>query len=266
MGNLKPRQALALYTQRNPFETVDALRCSNYSAYIGDALVRLLDWREPSAQARLADRALREFISSDRFSCVAGKAAIASGGYRFGYYHGFSSTACAEGIARDLAAFVAERSSMRATYATFVAVFEEPHCGDEAWFETALWRQLQRLAELNGAHYRWDAAVSSDPASPNFAFSFAGRAFFVVGMHANSSRISRRFFLPAIAFNLHSQFAAARRSGRFQKIQQLVRARETALQGEINPELREFGADSEARQYSGRQTEQQWRCPFRAPS
>jgi hypothetical protein len=35
------------------------------------------------------------------------------------------------------------------------------------------------------------------------------------------------------------------------------------LQGSLNPELREFGTRSEARQYAGRATEEEWKCPFR---
>ena len=255
-------QAVALYGERNPFDGAAALRHSNYSAYLNGSLVRLLDWREPLAQARLADRAFRGFVRSSGFSCVAAKAAIASNGYRFGYYRGFGTGGAGEGLARDLAAFVAERDSMSARYATFVAVFDATIGGGEAWFEAALWRELQALADIGAPHYRWDSAVSSDPASPRFAFSFAQRAFFVVGMHPASARISRRFFLPALAFNSHRQFAQARSDGQFERIANLVRKREMALQGSLNPELSAFGARSEARQYSGRTTESDWRCPF----
>jgi FPC/CPF motif-containing protein YcgG len=266
MAILTPEQALSLYGTINPFATPAALRSSNYSANIGGTLIRLLDWHRPSGQAVQADRAMRAFILSRAFSCVAGKAAVASGGYRFGYYRGFSDVGSTEGLAHDLAAFVAERPSMDVEYASFVAVFEEPLSGDEKWFEAGLWRQLQRLADLGAPYYGWDASVSDVADDPNFAFSFAGHAFFVVGLHPRSSRKSRRFVLPAIAFNAHRQFAAARRAGHFERIQRLVRNRELALQGSINPELREFGTCSEARQYSGRAMEEQWKCPFRAPS
>lgn len=266
MGVLTPAQALSLYTGANPFESIAALRASNYSGSLNGALVRLLDWREPSAKAKLADGAFRAFLNSNRFSCVAAKAAIASGGYRFGYYRGFESTARTEGLARDLAAFVAERPSMPVTYATFVAVFEETTTGDESWFEAALWRQLQRLAELSAAFYPWAPGRSSDPNAPDFSFSFAKQAFFVVGMHPGSSRLSRRFFLPALAFNAHDQFARARQNGNFARIQRVVRSRELALQGSLNPELSDFGRRTEARQYSGRTAQGEWRCPFRAPA
>lgn len=263
MGILTPHQALSLYESVNPFRSAYALRFSNYSAHTGGSLTRLLDGQQPSAEAALADRALRAFILSPAFSCVAGKAAVSSGGYRFGYYPSFSDLRSTEGLARDLAAFVAERRSMRVNYASFIAVFQELRCSDERWFETHLW---QRLADLSAPYYPWDSTVSSDAQARDFAYSFAGQAFFVVGLHPNSSRISRRFFLPAVAFNAHRQFADARRTGRFARIQGLVRERELALQGFINPELREFGKRSEARQYSGRELEQGWKCPFRAPS
>ena len=266
MDVLTTHQAVSLYGTANPFASAAALRFSNYSANADGRLVRLLDWREPTAQASLADRALRAFILSDGFSCVAGKAAISTAGYRFGYYPGLAELGATEGLARDLAAFVAERPSMQSNYATFIAVFEELHCGDEGWFEANLWAQLQRLSDLSMAYYPWDSTVSSDPEAPDFGFSFAGQAFFVVGLHPNSSRLSRRFFMPAIAFNAHRQFADARRTGRFARIQALVRERELALQGSLNPELAPFGTRSEARQYSGRQKQEGWKCPFRARS
>jgi hypothetical protein len=34
------------------------------------------------------------------------------------------------------------------------------------------------------------------------------------------------------------------------------------LQGSLNPNLADFGEQSEARQYSGRATEADWVCPF----
>ncbi len=42
-----------------------------------------------------------------------------------------------------------------------------------------------------------------------------------------------------------------------------IRARELRLDGTLNPNLAEFGYHSEARQYSGRPTEETWTCPFR---
>jgi hypothetical protein len=266
MVRLTIGQSLALYAGANPFSSAQAMRCSNYSAPIGGVATRLLDWRPLSPGAKMADQAMRTFILSDEFSCVAGKAAVLSGGYRFGYYAAVADEQCSEGLARDLSAFIAERPAMGAEYATFVAIFEEPVTGDEKSFETSLWRQLQQLITLSAPHFPWDPKVSNDSADPNFAFSFGGQAFFIVGMHARASRTSRRFFLPAIAFNAHAQFGRARDTGRFSKIQQQVRTRDLAIQGSLNPELSAFGLRSEARQYSGRKTEEDWQCPYRPHS
>jgi FPC/CPF motif-containing protein YcgG len=243
-----------------------ALRFSNYSRCDGDRLVRVLDGQPASAAAREADRAMRSFLHSDRSSCVAAKASVATGGYRFGHYPLFDAGDCVEGLARDLGAFVAERPAIEARYATFVATFQGPVPADEASFERTLWAILQRLHELDACANDWDPDVSSSPDDARFGFSFAGHAFFVVGLHPLSARISRRFVMPALAFNLHAQFREARRTGDFERIVTAVRRRELALQGSINPELTEFGKRSEARQYSGRTTEDGWRCPFQPRS
>jgi FPC/CPF motif-containing protein YcgG len=257
-GNVLDEYAIA-----SPFGSAAAHRFSNYSAIENGSLRRLLDHREPSPHARITDAALRTFIRSENCSCVAAKAAVGTGGYRFGYYPGFEPSEAVEGVARDVAAFVAERPSMPSRYATFVAVFEQLNCGDERWFEGNLWRILQRLHELDARYNNWNPAVASDPSKPDFSFSFAETAFFIVGMHPNASRRSRRFFMPALAFNSHDQFAVARQTGDFERIVKAIRKGEMALQGSLNPELREFGTRSEARQYAGRATEDDWKCPFR---
>lgn len=266
MVRLKVEQSLSLYAARNPFTSPQAVRHSNYSAPIGGVTTRLLDSRPPAARAKMVDRAMRRWILGDRFSCVAAKAAILSGGYRFGCYDRLGDEQSSEGLARDLCAFVAERPAMPVEYATFVAVFDQSDAGDERWFEISLWRQLQQLITLSAPHWPWNPTVSDDPTEPDFAFSFAGEAFFLVGMHARASRTSRRFFLPAIAFNAHAQFERTRNTGRFSKIQQQVRARELTVQGSLNPELAAFGSRSEARQYSGKRTDESWKCPYRPRS
>lgn len=262
MGGLTPQQALSLYSSENPFVSAEAYAHSNYSVYHGGTLERLLDWRDADAQARFAHNAFRTFVMGDGFSCVGAKAAIQSGGYRFGYYGRMSDRAATQGLARDLCAFVAEFPHMTARYKTFVAVFGDEEPMDESAFEARLWKQLELLHGLDNRHFAWDDSVSSDPAAGDFAFSFAGSAFFIVGMHPGSSRASRRFARPAMAFNAHRQFRRLRENGHFERVQSQVRARELALQGSLNPNLAEFGERSEARQYSGRAVEEQWRCPF----
>jgi hypothetical protein len=143
----------------------------------------------------------------------------------------------------------------------FVAVFPARPPRDELAFEEALWRQLQLLHGRDPAT-AWDSSVADDPDDSHFAFSFAGQALFVIGLHARSSRLARRFQWPALVFNPHAQFDRLRAAGHFDRLRAMVREREVALQGALNPNLADFGERSEARQYSGRPTEADWRCPF----
>src|SRR5690606_15083095 len=108
----------------------------------------------------------------------------------------------------------------------------------------------------------WAADVERDPASPRFSMSLAGHPFFVIGLHPGASRLARRFRYPSLVFNSHRQFDRLREDGRFAKMQAATRARDIELQGSINPNLADYGEASEARQYSGRATESDWRCPL----
>jgi FPC/CPF motif-containing protein YcgG len=130
---------------------------------------------------------------------------------------------------------------------------------EPAGFEGLLWRQLRLLHERDTAE--WDPSVSSDPGDPRFAFSFGGRAFFVVGLAPSGERWARTFPWPLLAFNAHRQFRELRTSGKFERIQEVVRERDEALEGDLNPNLSDWGSHTEARQYSGREVEDDWTCP-----
>jgi hypothetical protein len=60
------------------------------------------------------------------------------------------------------------------------------------------------------------------------------------------------------------RFKRMRARGKFESMKQIIRAREMAFQGSINPMLTNFGESSEARQYSGRVVPDSWPCPFHA--
>ena len=147
-------------------------------------------------------------------------------------------------------------------FATLIAVFESPSDLQPSAFEALLWQQLQQLHDADEAP--WDNAVSSNPDNPHFSFSFPRTAFFIVGLHPASDRLSRRFPWPALVFNPHAQFERLRAEDRWERMQHVNRAREIQLQGAINPVLRDFGKESEARQYSGCPVEASWRAPFHA--
>ncbi len=206
--------------------------------------------------------AFRAFVLDPQYTCVGAKSAVHSGSYRLGAYDELGSASATEALARDLAAFTRQVDDIDAAFATFVAVFERPLDTAEESFERALWAQLQRLHDADPAP--WDPAVSSDPDDPHFSFSFAGMAFFIVGLHPGSGRLSRRFPWPALIFNPHVQFERLRETGKYARMQAVIRDKEVALQGGINPALDDFGSDSEARQYSGRLVEADWHPPFQS--
>ncbi len=206
-----------------------------------------------------------KFVNDAKFSCLVGKGVVHQNGHVVRAYPPLGTRAAAAALAEDLAAFGEEELDPMRLRA-FVAVFPDHPPRTELAFERRLWAQLQRLNERDDPEGGWDSSVSDDANDPMFSFSFGSHAYFVVGLHANSSRISRAFRWPALVFNPHAQFGRLRGEGRFRRIQQAIREREMAVQGSLNPNLADFGERSEARQYSGRAVEDEWRCPFHRAS
>ncbi|MDQ3552999.1 MAG: YqcI/YcgG family protein [Chloroflexota bacterium] len=217
----------------------------------------------PTTLARSIHNAFRARVLEPHFSCLGARSAVSGERYRFGLYGALGEEEGTHRLARDLARFAARRQSAdTGHFSTFVAAFTGPLLIREARFETLLWKQLQALHEIDARHHAWDASVSGDPGDPMFALSVGGKAFFVVGLHGRASRLTRRFEWPTLVFNPHDQFRRLRATGHFERMQEMIRQREVALQGSINPMLSDFGTRSEARQYAGRAVDEEWRCPF----
>lgn len=246
----------------NPFDGEVARKNSSYAAFSGGRLVRMPRGGRAAPLQEFVHDSFRSLVLNPMFSCVGAKSAVRRGGYRFGLYDTLGSPGTTAGLARDLFEFVEEQPDLDGEFTTFVASFRGPITADEGQFERVLWAQLQKLHEEDRPHHPWDPAVSSDPEDSNFAFSFAQRAFFVVGLHPAASRFARRFAWPTLVFNAHEQFQKLREEGRFGRLREAIRARDEHLQGDLNPNLSDFGEFPEARQYSGRPAEEDWRCPF----
>lgn len=217
------------------------------------------------------DSALRAaslaFVDEAAFPCVAAKAALAHDAI---HVHGFGPLGARGNDAPLLDQLDAFAGTLEAadpddgTLYSLAAVFDGPRDTDERRFEALLWSQLQRLHDLDARRGGgWAGDVSRDPEDPRFSLSLAGHAYFVIGMHPGASRAARRFAWPALVFNPHRQFERLRADGRYCKMQAATRGRDIALQGSINPNLADFGEASEARQYSGREVEPDWKCPLR---
>ncbi|GAA2601692.1 guanitoxin biosynthesis heme-dependent pre-guanitoxin N-hydroxylase GntA [Actinomadura fulvescens] len=208
-------------------------------------------------------QALIDKVAGDSFSCVAAKTAERRGTIVHRHYGVMGDEATTEALHADLAGFAAAKDDIDLLLASFVATFDGPGDLTEEEFDEVLWHQLQRLHDLDSARFGWSEGVDSDPASPNFGFSVGEHPFFVVGLHPRSSRITRRFERPAIAFNSHVQFDRLKQRNIYPRLQRETRAREMTLQGSLNPNLAEFGETSEAVQYSGMAVDGDWKCPFR---
>lgn len=247
----------------NPYVSDVAIQHSHYYRIkSGRPIPATNDTRPPDLFASAAIGAFHGFVQDPQFSCVGAKSAVAHDTVRLGVYDCLSSADSTAGLARDLFTFTHEPAELAdSDFVTFVAVFREPINLDEATFEKLLWDQLRQLNRLDAPLHAWDSTVSSDPEDPHFGFSFAGTAFFVVGLHPNSSRTARRFPFPTLVFNPHAQFVRLKEAGRWAKMQEVIRSREDKLQGSLNPNLADFGSESEARQYSGREVEADWQAP-----
>lgn len=214
------------------------------------------------ADKRLIDR-FEEFVSAESFPCLGAKSALSRGHlvYRIENDLRWGPNAFTvdsiQGISQKY-------NSDSPLFQSIVVLFRQPEVLTEMAFESYLWRYLQRMHNIDVDRYEWDPQVGRNPDAADFSFSIGGRAYYVVGLHPGASRTARRFFRPALVFNLHDQFERLRNNGKYEKIRDTIINRDAHLEGSCNPMLNPFGTRSEACQYSGRVVEDQWKCPFRA--
>jgi hypothetical protein len=264
------QQRYPVWVKGNPFRSTLALENSSLHWANNGGLTAAEATTQRDALLQEAHAAFRQLVLQPGFSCIGAKAAFHGDAYGFAAYSELTSEQSTAGLCRDLYHFAQSQLVAQSEYATFISVFRGPCNVDEIEFEQLLWRQLYQLHIADRAYFPWDNSVSADTNDPQFSFSFAGRAFYVIGMHPGSSRTARIFPWPALVFNPHEQFKRLRTDGKWRKMQQAIRSRERALQGSINPMLSDFGEESEARQYSGRVVPEDWtppipnggKCPF----
>ena len=208
-------------------------------------------------------KSFQQFIQSAEFPCVGAKSALARDALSVLPMGQIDSATDDVEIHRALGEFSEGLDHQSPIVRSFVVIFEGPDTLDEEAFEKALWNRLQCLHNLDVVSGQaWNEAVDHDPESPHFSLSIGGEPFFVIGLHPHASRPARRFEKPALVFNSHLQFEKLRADGRFDKMKEIIRKRDAALAGSINPMLNDHGEASEARQYSGRAVGSEWKCPF----
>lgn len=208
-----------------------------------------------------AKSVFEDYIQSEWFPCVGAKSALATKGLEIAVGCDLRSGHADDVILGDLQQFAASIDDAKQLVSLAVIFPATPRLSETA-FETALWDRLQALHQRDAQRFAWDDAVSGDPKAPNFGISLGGKGFYVVGLHPGSSRKARQAPFATLVFNAHSQFQKLREDGRYDRLRAVVRERDTALQGGINPMLADHGAVSEAPQYSGRRVGADWVCPF----
>ncbi|MDN3595544.1 guanitoxin biosynthesis heme-dependent pre-guanitoxin N-hydroxylase GntA [Zunongwangia endophytica] len=219
-----------------------------------------VDFKENHSEGHIY-KDFEEFIIGQDHPCIMAKTVFSMDKVNLNIYKNLGNIEFTKKLYSDLKTYIENYDFESNDFETFIAVFPETVNLNEFEFEEQLWLQLQRINSID--EYDWDTQVSSNPQEENFSFSIAGRSFYVVGLHPNSSRKARRAPFTGIAFNLHWQFEKLREMGTYQRVRDAIRGRDKELQGSINPMLEDFGTHSEARQYSGRKVEKDWECPFK---
>lgn len=218
----------------------------------------------PSAQeADHIAAELERFVAAPNFPCIGAKAALRRHQLAILVVPDIRSPAADLLITRRLQAFAVDHDNDVDLFVSQAVVFRNRVALSEGDFETHLWQRLTSLHVIDQRDFKWDSKVDSDPASPHFSLSIGGKGFFVVGLHPNASRASRRFRYPTLVFNLHAQFERLRDEGRYELIRSKIIARDIALDGSANPMLARHGQGPAAAQYSGRVVGTNWECPFR---
>jgi len=203
------------------------------------------------------------YIDAKEFPCVAAKAALSKQQVKCMVATHISCPHDDSAILEFLYNFIDEYRSSAQFYHTAAIIFKVPGYLNEATFDDMLWNRLQSLSDLDAENYLYDARVSADPSSSKFSFSIKGEAFYIIGLHPDSSRGSRQFKYATIVFNPHDQFEKLRETTKYNNLKGVVRKRDIAYSGSINPMLDDFGDESEVYQYSGRQYDQSWQCPLK---
>ncbi|RXJ44314.1 guanitoxin biosynthesis heme-dependent pre-guanitoxin N-hydroxylase GntA [Gelidibacter gilvus] len=202
----------------------------------------------------------KNFIVKQKHPCIMANAVFAMNKYHLKIYGKLSSAENTASVLKDIEAYIEHYDFDSNEFESLIFCFKYENIQTEEEFEEKLWQFLQRLHDNDTT--AWDPRVSEDPNNSKFSFSLKGRAFYIVGMHPKSSRLARRAPYCTIVLNLHWQFEKLREMGTYQTIKKRIRQRDKRFQGTINPVLRDFGKDTEAKQYSGRAVENNWKCPF----
>lgn len=203
-----------------------------------------------------------QFLQSEQFPCVAAKAALQRNQTRTFVAGHMACPNDDQDILNFIYKFVDDYRMSEISFHSAAVIFKQPESISEDMFERFMWQRLQSLSDIDAANFPFDNRVSIDPNTADFSFSLKSEAFFIIGLHPSSSRPSRRFKYPALVFNPHAGFEQMRAQNQYEKMKNVVRKKDLAISGSINPMLDDFGNSSEVFQYSGKNYSSSWQCPL----
>ena len=213
------------------------------------------------SRSELYYKQFENFILKNDHPCVMAQAAFKANAVSFEVFQEpMHAEAVTLPLLQAIRQYTSEYNFEDNDFQTLIAIFPNHRLSNERDFETALWRQLQLLH--NADSKKWDDSVSRNPDDNNFSFSLNAVSFYIIGMHPESSRNARKAPFTTIVFNLHAQFEKLRDMNAYETVRDRIRGRDASKNGSINPMLEDFGKKSEAAQYSGRNVDSTWKCPF----
>lgn len=218
------------------------------------------------SRMEISDNIIDEYIlhlSAKDFPCIGAKASIQKDQSKFMVADHIGCPKDDREILKFLYDFIDEYRNTTEGYYSASILFKQPTTLTEEEFDSYLWTRLQSLADMDSVNYSHDKHVSDDPGSPDFCYSLKEEAFFIIGMHAGSSRASRHFKYPVLIFNPHAQFQKLRQTKAYSTMQNVIRAKDILYSGSVNPMLMDFAKGLEVNQYSGRNYDDSWKCPLK---
>ena len=190
-------------------------------------------------------------IRKEEFPCVMAKAVERLGGIKIISTSELLNSSEVSRIHNEFIEFIG-KFRQREKLSSFILACRDESYSSFSKFEEDFWKFLKKLRIFDLGLHPHDPRVSHDPTHHEFSYSIGSEAFFILLLHPQSPRQSRRLKFPAIVFNPHVQFERLREKGIFKKIQNIIRVKDKILQGSINPMLSDFGEKSEVFQYVGR--------------
>jgi FPC/CPF motif-containing protein YcgG len=216
---------------------------------------------------KIIEDKFKDYINDENFPCVGAKSALSQSNLDFYFAKSILDSSYDDDLYGSLKSFGQKLDLDGRSLQSYVLIFLDKQKFSEIDFERLLWKKLQALHDidiLNKAD--WSKDCESLPESSKFSMSISGYGFFIIGLHSGASRTARKFKYPAMVFNSHTQFEILRKSGKYNKLQKIIRKKDLEINGSINPMLKNFGESSEANQYSGRLVNSNWKCPLKIKS